>query len=220
MEKSLTVFGAMGSGSVPVEAALTLIGQPFTVVEGATWERDPQVLARVEAVNPLKQIPAVVLPSGEVLTESAAILIWLAERHPGARLGPGIDDPRRGRFLRWMTYIPASIYSLFWVRDVPSRLAGPDKAQGERVKQATAERIADCWRMMDQQITPAGDYLLGDDLSVLDLYVAVVSRWGPGRNRFYREAPGMTTVVRRVDADPRLEAFWAARFPFAPGWER
>lgn len=220
MEKSLTVFGAMGSGSVPVEAALTLIGQPFTVVEGATWEHDPQVLARVEAVNPLKQIPAVVLPSGEVLTESAAILIWLAERHPGARLGPGIDDPRRGQFLRWMTYIPASIYSLFWVRDVPSRLAGPDKAQGERIKQATAERIADCWRMMDQQITPAGDYLLGDDLSVLDLYVAVVSRWGPGRNRFYREAPGMAPVVRRVDADPRLEAFWAARFPFAPGWER
>jgi GST-like protein len=55
---------------------------------------------------------------------------------------------------------------------------------------------------------------------VLDLYVTVVSRWGPGRNRFYREAPGMTPVVRRVDADLRLARFWAARFPFAEGWER
>ena len=220
MNQSLTVYGALGSGSVPVEAALTLIGRPFEVIEGATWEHDPQILARVRAVNPLVQIPAVVLPSGEIMTESGAILIWLADAHPGARLGPAIDDPRRGQFLRWMTYIPASIYSMFWVRDEPSRLAGPDKAAGDRVKVATAERIADCWRMMDQQITPAGDYLLGDEISVLDLYVAVVSRWGPGRNRFYREAPGMTPVVRRVDADPRLATFWAERFPFADGWER
>jgi len=220
VEKSLTVYGALGSGSVPVEAALTLIGQPYEVVEGATWVHDPEILARVEAVNPLKQIPAVVLPSGEILTESGAILVWLADNHPAARLGPAVGDPRRGQFLRWMTYIPASIYSMFWVRDEPSRLAGPDMAAGERVKAATADRIADCWRMMDQPITPAGDFLLGDEISVLDLYVAVVSRWGPGRNRFYREAPGMTPVVRRVDADPRLRAFWDARFPFEPGWER
>ena len=220
MENSLTVYGALGSGSVPVEAALTLIGQPFEVVEAATWEHDPEVLARVRRVNPLVQIPALVLPSGEILTESGAILTWLADAHPEARLGPAVGDPRRGQFLRWMTFIPASIYSMFWVRDVPARLAGPDPAQGERIKTATAERIADCWRMMDQQIHPAGDYLLGDEISVLDLYVTVVSRWGPGRNRFYREAPGMTPMVKRVDADPRLAAFWDARFPFERGWER
>ena len=95
MNQSLTVYGALGSGSVPVEAALTLIGRPFEVVEGATWEHDPEILARVRAVNPLVQIPAVVLPSGEIMTESGAILIWLADAHPGALLGPAIDDPRR-----------------------------------------------------------------------------------------------------------------------------
>lgn len=220
MNQSLTVYGALGSGSVPVEAALTLIGLPYEVVEAATWDFDPEVLATVEKVNPLKQVPALVLPSGEILTESGAILTWLADSWPEARLGPAVGDPRRAQFLRWMTYIPAAIYSMFWVRDEPSRLGGPDPAQGERIKQATAERIADCWRMMDQQITPAGDFLLGDALSVLDLYVAVVSRWGPGRNRFYREAPGMAPVVRRVDAHPRLAEFWTRRFPFAPGWER
>ncbi len=218
----LTVYGALGSGSVPVEAALTLIGLAYEVVEGATWEHDAAILEQVRRVNPLVQIPALVLPGGEILTESGAILTWLADSHPDARLGPVVGDPLRGQFLRWMTYIPAAIYSMFWVRDEPARLAGPDPdpdAQA-RVKAATAERIADCWAMMDRQITPAGDYLLGDDLSVLDLYVAVVSRWGPGRNRFYREAPGMAPVVRRVDADPRLTDFWAERFPFAPGWER
>ncbi|WP_425430350.1 glutathione S-transferase family protein [Caulobacter mirabilis] len=216
----LTVYGALGSGSVPVEAAMTLIGLDHEVVEGATWEHDPEVLERVRRVNPMVQIPTVVLPSGEILTESGAILVWLADNHPEARLAPPVGHPLRGQFLRWMTFIPASIYSMFWVRDVPSRLAGPDPEAGERVKRATAERIADCWRMMDEQIAPAGDYLLGDAPSVLDLYVTVVSRWGPGRNRFYREAPKMTPIVKRVDADPRLKAFWADRFPFEPGWER
>ncbi|MES2036091.1 MAG: glutathione S-transferase family protein [Pseudomonadota bacterium] len=220
MKTSLTIFGAAGSGSVPVEAAMTLIGLDYEVVEGATWEHDPQVLDRVRQVNPLVQIPAVVLPDGEILTESAAILIWLADSHPEARLGPAVGDPLRGRFLRWMTFIPAAIYSLFWVRDEPSRLGGPDPAVQDRIKAATAERIADCWRMMDSQIAPAGDYLLGDEVSVLDLYVTVVSRWGPGRNRFYREAPMMTPIVKRVDADPRLAGFWPERFAFDPGWER
>jgi len=72
--------------------------------------------------------------------------------------------------------------------------------------------------MMDQQITP-GRYILGDELSVLDLYVTVISRFAPGRTRFYKSAPKMTDIVRRVDADPRLTEFWAKRFPFDDGWE-
>jgi GST-like protein len=73
--------------------------------------------------------------------------------------------------------------------------------------------------MMDEQISP-GRYILGDELSVLDLYVAVISRFAPGRTRFYKSAPKMAEIVRRVDADPRLETFWSTRFPFNDGWER
>lgn len=214
---SFTVYGAAGSGSVPVEAALTLIGLPYTVVEAVTWASEAE-RERVAAVNPMRQVPALVTPDGEVITESAAILIWLADNHPAARLAPSPDSPLRAQFLRWMVYVPAAIYSLFWVRDDPSRLVGSDPALQAQVKAATAERIADCWAMMERQVTP-GRYLLGDDLTVLDLYVAVVSRWGPRRRRFYEVAPRMGQVVRRVDADPRLAAFWAERFPFVEGWE-
>ena len=87
MDKPLVVYGAKGSGSVPVEAALTLLGLPYEVVEAATWEGDDQ-RAKVEAVNPLRQVPALVLPSGEVMSESAAILMWLAEQYPDSRLAP------------------------------------------------------------------------------------------------------------------------------------
>lgn len=212
------IFSALGSGGVPVEAAMSLIGLPYEIVEAPTWEGEAQQ-AKVAPVNPLKQIPALVTPDGETITESAAILIWLADRFPEARLGPTIDDPRRAQFLRWMTFIPASIYSLFWVRDDPSRLGGPDPEVQARIKAATAERILDCWRMMESQLTP-DRYLLGDELTVLDLYVTVVSRWGPRRVRFYNVAPRMSEVVKRVDADPRLAGLWAERFPFFDGWER
>ena len=217
MKPAYTIYGALGSGSVPVEAALTLLRQPYAVVEAPTWEGAVEQ-AKVAGVNPLKQIPALVTPDGETITESAAILIWLADRFPEARLAPSLDSPRRAQFLRWMVFVPASIYSLFWVRDAPSRLAGPDVEAQARIKAATAERIADCWTMMESQLEP-GRYLLGDDLTVLDLYVAVVSRWGPRRQRFYQVAPRMSEVVRRVDADPRLADFWAERFPFVEGWE-
>jgi len=207
-----TVYGAAGSGSVVVEAALTLIGAPFAVVEAVTWageaERD-----KVAGVNPMRQIPALVTPGGETITESSAILLWLTEQHPEAGLAPPPGDPRRGQFLRWMSFIPASVYSLYWARDEPSRLVGPDEAAQAQVLARSAERISACWAMMESQLTP-GRYLLGDSLTVLDLYVTVVSRWTPLRPRFHDVAPRMGEVVRRVDALPELAAFWAERFPF------
>jgi GST-like protein len=162
----------------------------------------------------MRPVPALIAPDGEVLTESAANLIWLAEKHPEAALGPEADDPRRGQFLRWMAFIPGAIYAMYWVRDTPSRLAGDDpKAQAE-ITTRTAERIAECWGRMEDQLTP-DRFLLGPRPTVLDLYVAVASRWTPRRARFHAVAPRMGQVVRRVDALPELQAFWAERFPFA-----
>ncbi|HWA62615.1 MAG TPA: glutathione S-transferase family protein [Caulobacteraceae bacterium] len=216
MADTIVVHGAAGSGSVPVEAALSLLGIPFRVEEAAPWT-SAELAEKVGRTNPMRQVPALVLPDGQLMTESAAILIWLADRHPESRLAPTPDDPRRAQFLRWMTFIPASIYSMFWVRDVPSRLAA-DAAAEAVIEQRTADRIAECWGIMDAQVRP-GRHILGDELTVLDLYVAVVSRWTPRRRRFYAVAPKMSEVVRRVDAEPRLASFWAERFPFEEGWE-
>ena len=211
MDKPYVVFGAKGSGSIPVEAVLTLLCLPYEVVEAPAWENEAE-RDKVAKVNPMRQIPALVLPSGEVMTESAAILMWLAEQHPDAHLAPPVGDPHRAAYLRWMSFLPASIYSHYWIRDDPMRLAA-DEAAAELIQARTAERIAQCWRIMDAQVTP-GRYILGDELGVLDLYVTVMSRWTPRRARFAREAPRMAEVVRRVDAEPRLQAFWAERFPF------
>ncbi|WP_395321144.1 glutathione S-transferase family protein [Variovorax sp. UC74_104] len=212
-EDRYTLYGAPGSGATPIHAALTLIGAQVEAIDIAPWEGEAE-RERVAGVNPMRQVPALVLPSGEVMTESAAILIWLGDRYPEAQLCPASDDPLRARYLRWMVYLPAAIYSMFWVRDEPSRLV-PDPAAQPAMLERTAERIAHCWQLMDSQIDEPAPYLLGDKSSMLDLYVTVVSRWTPRRRRFYRVAPRMARVVRRVDADPRLAEFWAARFPFS-----
>lgn len=214
---ALTVFGAVGSGSIPVEATLTLLGIPYELIEGVTW-MDEAARKRVEAVNPMRQVPVVVFPSGEIMTESAAILIHLADAHPEARLAPPVGDPRRAQYLRWMAYVSSAIYALFWIKSDPMRIAA-GKADAPRVIDCVHDRIAACWANMDKQITP-GRYILGDELTVLDLYVTVVSRFGPWRTRFYRTAPKLAEIVRRVDADPRLKDFWARRYPFEEGWER
>jgi GST-like protein len=205
-----TLYGSQGSGSVAVEAALTLLDIPFDLVEGATWA-EAAARDRVAPVNRMRQIPTLVMPDGEVLTESAAILIHLADRHPRARLAPAVEDARRGQFLRWMVHVSSAIYSLHWIKPDVGRVGAPPAAR-DAVVDAVHERIAFCWRVMDEQVQP-GRYLLGDELGVLDLYVGVVSRFGPWRERFHQEAPRMTPCVQRVDADPRLAGLWERRFP-------
>lgn len=218
MSEAWTLFSARGSGAVAVEVALTLVGQPYRLIDSYTWDKDdPQSGDKVLAANPMRQVPALVLPSGEAITESAAILIWLAEQFPDARLAPPPGADERAQFLRWMSFVSSAIYSLYWVKDDPSRLV-PDPAGHDALTERTLERIAECWRIMGAQVSP-GRYLLGDDLSVLDLYVAVVSRFKPRRSRFYREAPNMADVVRRIDDDPRLSDLWAERMGFYKGWE-
>ena len=219
MDSHYILYSDRGSGGVAVEAALTLMGRRYDLVEAPTSEpEDAAGGDRVLAANPMRQVPALVLPGGEIMTESAAILIRLGELHPQAGLAPGPDDPRRAAFLRWMAFVSAAIYSLYWVKDDPARLAPDPAAQPALVARSLA-RIAECWGIMERQVAP-GRYLLGDDLTVLDLYVTVVSRFNPRRLRFYEVAPRMGEVVRRVDDDPRLAAFWAERYPFEPGWDR
>jgi GST-like protein len=211
MNMPLTLYGAAGSGSVAVEAAFTLLGIPYTLIEGATWA-EPSARERVAPKNPMRQVPTLVFADGEVMTESAAILLYLADAHPQAGLAPDPSDSRRRQYLLWMTYVSSAIYALHWIKPDVQRIGAPTSLR-DSVVDAVHERIAFCWGHMDSQLQP-GRYLLGDELSVLDLYVTVVSRFGPWRPRFYEVAPKMSVVVRRVDADLRLQEFWAERYPF------
>ena len=214
MSGGYLLYGGAGTGAVAVEFALTLMGQVYELVDLP----DAAALAAASGANPMRQVPALVFPDGELMTESAAILLRLAELHPAAHMAPGPDHPARAAFLRWMSFVSAAIYAFYWQKDDPGRLVR-DPDQHRRYVEAIETRISVCWATMDAQVTP-GRYILGDTLSVLDLYVTVVSRFQPCRQNFYAYAPKMGEVVRRLDADPRLADLWARRYPFADGWDR
>ena len=156
-EPRLTLYGAQASGSIAVEAALTLLGIPYTLVEGATWA-DNEARERVAPVNPMRQIPTLVMPGGEIMTESAAILIYLADLHASAGLAPAPTDARRRQYLRWMVYVSSAIYSLHWIKPDVGRIGAPESARAS-VVDAVHERIAFCWSNMDGKLTHASTFL-------------------------------------------------------------
>jgi GST-like protein len=208
------LYGGVGTGAVAVEAALVLAGQDYEVVDApATTE----TAAGVAPANPMRQVPALTFPDGTTMTESAAILQRIAELHPEARLAPGVSDPARPAFLRWMSFVAAAIYSHYWLKDDPGRLV-PDPALHAEVNRRIEGRILECWGIMEAATQPSR-YTLGDDPGVLDVYVTVVSRFRPRRQLFYAVAPRLGEVTRRLDADPRLADLWARRYPFAQGWD-
>lgn len=208
----MVLYGADGCGSAVVEAAFTLAGEDYDYVEAEPWTSSPGTDA-LRAVNPLVQIPTLVLPDGTVMTESVAILLWLMDRHPGL-LGPGPDDPKRATFLRWLVYLPAAIYPMYTVGDFCDRWVTGEGAQAE-LKQAAIDRTLFCWRVMEDALKPQpGQWLLGTpDLTVLDLYVSMMTRWRPRRDAIRAVAPGIVAVAERVDADARLTPLWRRHFP-------
>jgi GST-like protein len=215
MTDRFVLYGGQGTGAVAVEAALVLAGQAYELIDVP----DAQALARL--LPQMRQVPLLVLPDGERMTESEAILVRLAELFPAAGLGPGPGDPARGQFLRWMSFVATQVYAHYWLKDDPSRLV-PDASLHAQVSRRIEARILDCWTFMEREtaaFAADGPWILGAGPTVLDAYVAVVSRFRPRRRRFYAAAPRLGDAVRRLDAEPRLAALWAERYPFFDGWE-
>ena len=105
----LTLYGSKGSGSAAIEAALAVAGVPYEHVDGAEWNRT-EGYEQLKRVNPLAQIPTLVLEDGSVLSESAAILIHLGLAHPESGL-LAADPSRRAQQIRGLVYIVANCYA-------------------------------------------------------------------------------------------------------------
>lgn len=196
-----TLFAAQRAGSFVVEALLHLTGEPYRVVEAPPWEpgRLRDDLARV---NPLRQVPTLVLPNGMVMTESAAIVLYLADRHPQAGIVPPADAPERAVFLRWLVYLVGSVYPTFTVADDPTRWVSGKDAQDELVRRTTEYRCG-LWGHVEEAAR-AAPWFLGERFSAIDLYLAVMVTWQPRRAWFAAHTPKLTAIADRCTADRRF----------------
>jgi GST-like protein len=201
----VTLYGAKGSGAAAVEAALLIAEVPFKWVEAASWEPGPGLKA-LKRVNPLAQIPTLVMEDGAVMTESAAILIWLGLRHPASGLLPADYE----QAIRGLTFIAANCYAAIGVIDYPERFCSDcDKVTGERIRTATKARLHEYWGMFADQFP----FLKNGHIGALELLAAVVSRWSGARAHLKANRPAFHGQLERVEEDSRIASVFKRHWP-------
>lgn len=212
---SYRLFGRPGWGSAIVEAQLTALGVAFQFEEVPdlfTSEEGRRDLARY---NPLPQVPTLLLPDGSVMTESAAITLHLADATGRDDFVPRAGHPARPQFLRWLVFLVANVYPTFTYADDPQRFV-PDEAAAKAFGTAVDEYRCRLWRIVGPDV--GAPWFLGERFSALDLYVAVMTHWRPGRGWFAEHAPSLAAIARRAGEDARFRSAWQHNFPrdFAP----
>lgn len=209
MTQGYVLYGAPGWGSVLAEAMLTWCDAPFRFEDVEGFDRDGPARDRLLAVNPLAQVPTLLLPDGTVMTESAAIALLLAERYPESGLAPAPDAPERATFLRWLVWMVANVYPTFTYGDYPDRwtTGAPDELVA-----STLDHRKRLWRQFEVAVEP-GPWVLGERFRALDIYVGAMVHWRPRQEWFRANCPNMAAVADRVDALPKLAPVWRRNFP-------
>jgi GST-like protein len=208
-----TLYGKNGSGSATTQTALELIGASYRAIETASWEPN-DAFQELLKINPLGQIPTLVLPDGSVLSESGAILIHLGLVHPESGLLPA-DQAARAQCIRGMVFIAANCYAAISIIDFPERwCAGADKddAVKERIRSGTRERLHQHWEMF-ADIFPARPFLSGERLGALDIHAAVVSKWSGARKHIEARRPEFHAALGRIEAHPIVAKVFAQHWP-------
>jgi glutathione S-transferase len=195
------LYARAGSGSFIVEAILAEAGVPLEIqdVERLPRRIPPDYLVKL---NPLGQIPTLILPSGEVMTETAAITIYLCDLYPKADLAPATDSPRRAAYLRWLLYMATTIY-MSDLRAIYCERYTDDPNGIEAVKSSALKHRDRQWDILEAEL---GDkpYMMGERFSVLDIYAVMLAAWNKDSREFLAKRPKLRALYERVKARPTL----------------
>src|ERR1700679_2183930 len=130
------LYGRPGSGSLSVQVALEEIGAKYERI----WVgREAADVARFRAINPTGRVPALVLPDGTPLFESAAMLIHLALGHPQCGLAPQAGTVRHAVFLQWMVFLSANVYEAALRMYYSARYSSRGETDAEAIRKQGTE---------------------------------------------------------------------------------
>ncbi len=208
--KKLTLYGRPGWGSVLVEAQLVWYGMPFEFHGVGDLFSDEGARRELEKINPVGHVPTLVLPDGGVMTESAAITLWLADEAGSAGLVPGPKAPERARFLRWLIFVTSNIYPTYTYMDDPARFV-PEKSAQPQFFERVERYAKKLYRILDEEASRP--WFLGDRFSALDIYVCTMTHWRPRRPWFEENAVKLAAIADATEADPRLSEVWERNYP-------
>lgn len=148
-----------------------------------------------KAVNPLGYVPALRLDDGQVLTEGVAIVQYLADRKPEAKLAPAPGTIERYRLVEWLNFVATELHKGF------SPLFNPSLP--ESVRAATLDRLTGRLAHVDRHLD-GRPYLLGDTFTVADAYLFTIVTWLPHAKLDLAPWPHLAAHHERVKARPAV----------------
>jgi glutathione S-transferase len=184
-------------------AALAEIGADYRLVE--IGREQAQGDAEYRRLNPLGVVPTLLDEErGLVLTESAAILLYLGDRFPEARLAPA----ERADYYRWLVLMTNTVQTTMLRFFYPARYGGADS-----VEAAAARDAAEVFDILDRALE-GRDWLAAEHRTGADLFLFMLTRWGrrlepaawdrPNLRRHFLatlELPGVRRMVEEQDLD-------------------
>ena len=151
------------------------------------------------AINPSGYVPALELEDGDVLTEGAAILQYLADRFPATGLAPQSGTLERAKMQQHLNFVASELHKAFSPFFAASPPQGP-------AKDAALSKLDDKMRVFDDHLSDGRAHLLGQKFSVADAYLFVVANWTNFLGIDLTQWPNVSAFVTRVAARPSAQA--------------
>lgn len=170
---SLTLYFTPGTCAQAVRIALEEAQAPYTLVRvdfASQQQRSPEYLA----VNPKGRVPALVTEHG-TLTETPALLAYVAQRFADARLAPA-DPFGFARMQEFHSYLASTVHIAHAHRPRASRWADEPEAQAAMQRKVPAN-MTECFTLIERHCLGEGPWVLGEQYSVADGYLFTVASW-------------------------------------------
>jgi len=184
-----------GACSLASNIALREAGLPFELVKVDRRTRKATDGLDFGEVNPKGYVPALALDNGEVLTENVAVLQYIADRNPAAKLAPPAGTMERYRLVEWLAFISSEIHKNF------SPLSRDDAP--EETKQYVRKVLSARLEYLNHAIGNR-PYLMGEQFTVADAYLFTVLGWSRHLNFDLGKWPQLQRHMERVGARPQV----------------
>ena len=193
-----------------VEAAFSLAHIEFEPID-VDWRELGWESKTIGKLNSVGQLPIAVLPNGEVLSESVAILKYVHNQHSVSTLIPRDDDPKHDFFWRWLMFINANIYPIYSYLDIPERWIGDNEVAKNKLVETCGSQLESRFSTLENHSLQP--YFIGEDMSAIDLYLWLMSYWEPRLPWFEKNAPKITATRLRVESRDEVIAVMRRHFP-------
>ena len=195
------LYGSKGAGSVCVQILLEEAKAPYKMV----WVEDVKAPDFLK-VNPNGKVPALQLPGGQIIYESAAMMAFLAEALPAAGMTPKIGTAEHALMLQWLLLLSAGTYESI-LRYFYSERYG----EAVSVKSRASEEIDRLYGVMETELAQKGPYLCGKQISAADVYLTMLASWyEPDTTALGKKFPGILAIYNTVAARPSWKTVQAA----------